>query len=51
MHNTRTVRELAQSVRVEMPITERMYELLYENKPPKQAVVELMTRSLRREAD
>jgi glycerol-3-phosphate dehydrogenase (NAD(P)+) len=51
VHNTRTVRELAQSVRVEMPITERMYELLYENKPPKQAVVELMTRSLRREAD
>ena len=51
VHNTRTVRELARSVRVEMPITERMYELLYENKPPKQAVVELMTRSLRREAD
>ena len=51
VHNTRTVRELAQSVRVEMPITERMYELLYENKPPMQAVVELMTRSLRREAD
>ena len=51
VHNTRTVRELAQSVTVEMPITERMYELLYENKPPMQAVVELMTRSLRREAD
>ena len=51
VHNTRTVRELAHSVAVEMPITERMYELLYENKPPMQAVVELMTRSLRREAD
>jgi len=51
VHNTRTVRALARSVRVEMPITERMYELLYENKAPKQAVVELMTRSLRREAD
>jgi glycerol-3-phosphate dehydrogenase (NAD(P)+) len=51
VHNTRTVRELAASVGVEMPITERMYQLLYENKPPRQVVVELMTRSLRRETD
>jgi glycerol-3-phosphate dehydrogenase (NAD(P)+) len=51
VHNTRTVRELAKSARVEMPITEGMYQLLYENKPPRQVVVELMTRSLRREAD
>jgi glycerol-3-phosphate dehydrogenase (NAD(P)+) len=51
VHNTRTVRDLAESVKVEMPITEQMYRLLYENKSPKQAVVDLMTRSLRRETD
>jgi len=51
VHNTRSVRELAASVGVEMPITERMYQLLYENKPPRQVVFELMTRSLRRETD
>jgi glycerol-3-phosphate dehydrogenase (NAD(P)+) len=51
VHNTRSVRELAASVGVEMPITEQMYELIYEKKPPRQVVSELMTRSLRREAD
>jgi glycerol-3-phosphate dehydrogenase (NAD(P)+) len=51
VHNTRTVRELAESAKVEMPITERMYQLLYENKPPRQVVLELTTRSMRREAD
>jgi glycerol-3-phosphate dehydrogenase (NAD(P)+) len=51
VHNTRSVRELAASVGVEMPITEQMYQLIYEKKPPRQVVSELMTRSLRREAD
>jgi glycerol-3-phosphate dehydrogenase (NAD(P)+) len=51
VHNTRSVRELAQSVSVEMPITEQIYELLYESKAPRQVVVDLMTRSLRRETD
>lgn len=51
VHNTRTVRELAQSVGVEMPITEQMYQLIYEKKPPRQVVTELMARSLRRETD
>jgi len=51
VHNTRSVRELAASVGVEMPITEQMYKLIYEKKPPRQVVTELMTRSLRREAD
>jgi len=49
--NTRSVRDLARSVGVEMPITEQMYLLLYENKPPRQVVVDLMTRGLRPEAD
>jgi glycerol-3-phosphate dehydrogenase (NAD(P)+) len=51
VHNTRSVRELAQSVSVEMPITEQIYQLLYESKAPRQVVADLMTRSLRRETD
>lgn len=34
-----------------MPITEQMYQLLYEDKPPRQVVVDLMGRSLKRETD
>jgi len=45
------VRDLARSVEVEMPITEQMYLLLYEDKPPRQVVVDLMTRGLKRETD
>jgi hypothetical protein len=45
VHNTRSVRELAASVSVEMPITEQMYQLIYEKKPPRQVVTELMTRA------
>ena len=51
VRNTRSVRDLARGVNVEMPITEQMYEVLYEDKSPRQAVVDLMTRGLRREAD
>jgi glycerol-3-phosphate dehydrogenase (NAD(P)+) len=51
VRNTRSVRDLARSVEVEMPITEQMYLLLYENKPPHQVGIDLMTRGLRRETD
>jgi glycerol-3-phosphate dehydrogenase (NAD(P)+) len=51
VRNTRSVRDLARSVRVEMPITEQMYLLLYEAKPPRQVVIDLMTRGLKRETD
>jgi glycerol-3-phosphate dehydrogenase (NAD(P)+) len=51
IRNTRSVRDLARSVGVEMPITEQMHLLLYENKSPRQAVIDLMTRGLRRETD
>jgi glycerol-3-phosphate dehydrogenase (NAD(P)+) len=51
VRNTRSVRDLAQSVAVEMPITEQMYQLLYEAKPPRQVVADLMTRGLKRETD
>src|SRR5205823_12693362 len=51
VRNTRSVRDLARGVNVEMPITEQMYEVLYEDKSPRRAVVDLMTRGLRRDAD
>jgi glycerol-3-phosphate dehydrogenase (NAD(P)+) len=51
VRNTRSVRDLARSVGVEMPITEQMYLLLYEDKPPRQVGIDLMTRGLRRETD
>ena len=51
VRNTRSVRDLASSVAVEMPITEQMYLLLYEDKSPRQVVIDLMTRGLKREID
>ncbi len=47
--NTRSVRALAAKCGVEMPITEQMYAMLYENKPPRQVVTELMGRGLKPE--
>ena len=51
LRNTRSVRDLALGVGVEMPITEQMYLLLYEEKDPRQAVIDLMTRRRKHEAD
>ena len=51
VRNTRSVRDLARSVGVEMPITEQMYLLLYEDKSPRQVVIDLMMRGLKRETD
>ena len=38
--------QLATKLGVAMPITEQMYQVLYEEKDPKQAVADLMTRAL-----
>ncbi|HYH00791.1 MAG TPA: NAD(P)H-dependent glycerol-3-phosphate dehydrogenase [Terriglobales bacterium] len=35
---------LARKMQVEMPITQQIYEILHENKPPRDAIRELMTR-------
>jgi glycerol-3-phosphate dehydrogenase (NAD(P)+) len=51
VRNTRSVRDLARSVDVEMPITEQMFLLLYEGKAPIQAVGDLMTRQPRAEVE
>jgi glycerol-3-phosphate dehydrogenase (NAD(P)+) len=47
--NTRSVRALAAKLGIEMPITEQMYCMLYERKPPRQVVTELMARGLKPE--
>ena len=41
--------ELSQREKVELPIAEQVYSILYEDKPPEQAMVELMTRPLKDE--
>jgi glycerol-3-phosphate dehydrogenase (NAD(P)+) len=40
---------LAKKLGIDMPITEKVYSILYEDKPPREAVVELMTRDLKAE--
>lgn len=47
----RSVHELAGRLGVEMPICEGVYRILYEGLPPREAVVQLMTRDLKPELD
>ncbi|OHB27777.1 MAG: glycerol-3-phosphate dehydrogenase [Desulfuromonadaceae bacterium GWC2_58_13] len=42
--------QLAQKIGVDVPITEQMYRILYQNKDPRQAVSDLMLRELKAEA-
>lgn len=46
---TRAVRALARKLRVDMPIADSMYRILYANVLPGEAVQELMTRALKEE--
>jgi glycerol-3-phosphate dehydrogenase (NAD(P)+) len=46
---TESTHQLAQRLGVELPITAKVYEVLYENKPARQGVMELMTRDLKAE--
>lgn len=46
---TESAYNLAKKIGVEMPIIEQMYQMLYENKPAREAVLELMTRNLKAE--
>ncbi len=45
----RSARELARKYDIEMPITEAVCEVLFENKSPRETVTELMTRPLKSE--
>lgn len=46
---TESAYNLAKKLGVEMPIIDQMYRMLYENKPAREAVLELMTRNLKAE--
>jgi glycerol-3-phosphate dehydrogenase (NAD(P)+) len=46
---TRSVRELAIKMHIEMPICEQVYQVLYQKKEPRTALQELMTRELKEE--
>lgn len=46
---TESARNLAQRLGVDMPITEKVYEILYHDKAVRAAVIELMTRDLKAE--
>ena len=46
-----TARALAQKYGVEMPISEAAYQVLYNGKDPRVAIVELMTRAKKHELE
>jgi glycerol-3-phosphate dehydrogenase (NAD(P)+) len=46
---TKSAYDLARKMDVDMPIVNDVYRVLYEGKPPRQAVVDLMTRGLKKE--
>jgi glycerol-3-phosphate dehydrogenase (NAD(P)+) len=46
---TSATRDLARRAAIEMPITEQMYAVLYDHRPPKEAIRELMERRLKSE--
>ncbi len=48
---TKCAYELARRMKVEMPIVEQMYQVLYQGKDPKQAMQDLMTRPKRHESE
>jgi glycerol-3-phosphate dehydrogenase (NAD(P)+) len=47
--NARSVHDISRKLSVEMPISEMVYRVLYENQPPRQAVADLMTREIKAE--
>lgn len=51
VNTTRSAHDLAAREDVEMPITEAMYRILYEDQDPREAVIDLMTRRARPERD
>lgn len=46
---TRSIHRLARRCAIEMPICEQIYRVLYENKDPRQAIIDLMSRKLKGE--
>ena len=48
---TRAAYQLASKYHVDMPITDQLYQVLYQKKSPRDAVLELMTRSRTHEVE
>lgn len=48
---TRSVYHLAQQKKIDMPICEQIYRILYEDQPPEKALAALMQRELKHEVD
>lgn len=48
---TRSAKDLADKLGIEMPITQEMYRVLYENEKPRTAIQRLMTRALKSEGE
>jgi len=48
---TRSVYDLAKRLGVDMPVTEQVYQVLYQDKDPRQGLIDLMTRDLKDEID
>lgn len=48
---TKSAYDLGQKIGIELPITNEVYKVIYEDKPAKQALVDLMTRPLKHEMD
>ena len=51
VRTTKAAHQLSQKYKVAMPITAALYEVLFNNKHPKEAVDELMVRVKKREID
>lgn len=51
VNTTKSVYELSKKISIEMPITNELYKILNENKPPKDAVFDLMLRDKRHETE
>jgi len=51
VRNTKEVYRLAQNHGIEMPVCESIYKILYENKDPRIAAKELLTRTMKVEGD
>ncbi len=51
VRTTKALQALARERKVEMPITDKVYEILYEGKDPREAVSELMARDPRSEQE
>jgi glycerol-3-phosphate dehydrogenase (NAD(P)+) len=51
VRTAKSVYNLSRKINVEMPISREVYRVLYEDRPPAEAVKQLMTRDLRHELD